>query len=65
MRGTSCLTKAKSLEGEILEVESITSEEIETIEEEELQTETEKLEDIDSLGPNITKRFSSLERAFV
>ncbi|KAA0057561.1 hypothetical protein E5676_scaffold411G002250 [Cucumis melo var. makuwa] len=59
---TSCLKKVENSEDEIMEVESVTSvssAKIEPVEEEEIQTETRKLEDSDSLSPNITKLFSS------
>ena len=49
----------------LVEVESVISvsgAEIEPVEEEEIQTETENLEDNDSLGPDITKPFSSAEK---
>ena len=65
VRGTSCLTKVENPKDENLEVESVTSvssAEIEIVEKDKLQTEIEKLEDSDSLRPDITKFFSSPEK---
>ena len=65
MQGTSCFKKVENPEDEIMEVESVisvSSAEIEQVEEEEIQKERGKLEDNDSLGPDITKLFSSTEK---
>lgn len=62
VQDTSCLKKVENLEDEFMEVESVTSvssAEFEPVEEEIIQSETEKQEDSDSLGPDFIKLFSS------
>ena len=62
VQDTSYLKKVENLEDEFKEVESVTSvssAEFEPVEEEIIQSETEKQEDSDSLGPDFIKLFSS------
>ena len=65
VQDTSCLKKVENPEDEFMEVESVTSvssAEFEPVEEEIIQSETEKQEDSDSLGPDFIKLFSSPEK---